>query len=305
MQKKKNKPYVIVTPAFNEGEYIEANIKSVAAQTILPLAWVIVDDGSTDATASIIHSYTKVHPWIRYVRREKESGQTYYGSSVYAILYGLTCLQDEVYDYLAVLDADITLCSDYYEQIFQKFRRHPELGIATGVYWERHNDQWTEVMIDRQSTPKAMQVFRKRCYEACDGYIPMMYGGEDAAIEVTARQRHWQTWSFQDISVKHHRPVGTGGGAKRLRARFNSGLTDYAIGMHPLFVLLKCFRRCFRESPLVISGILRLCGYVFGALTKVSRQLPLETRRYLRKEQVLRMLRVVRLSRPAWTPVSG
>ncbi len=296
--------YVIVTPAFNEAQYLKDTIESVISQTTLPVSWVIVDDGSTDNTAEIIQSYTTVYPWIHYLRREKKAGQTYYASNVYAILYGVTSLRHEPYDMLAVLDADITLCPDYYEQILRRFEKNPELGIATGVYCEKQNEQWVEVQIDRQSTPKALQVFRRQCYEACGGYIPMMYGGEDAAIEVTARQKKWQTWSFPDIAVKHNRPLGTGCGSKQLKAKFNSGLTDYAIGMHPLFVVFKSLRRCFCETPLFISGIARLCGHAHGALSHVPRQLPLNTRRYLRQEQMFRLLRVVRFVQPSWKPVS-
>jgi len=40
--------YVLVTPARNEASLIEFTIRAVAAQTVLPLRWVIVSDGSTD-----------------------------------------------------------------------------------------------------------------------------------------------------------------------------------------------------------------------------------------------------------------
>ena len=40
--------YVLVTPARNEEDYIEGVIESVASQSVLPLKWIIVSDGSTD-----------------------------------------------------------------------------------------------------------------------------------------------------------------------------------------------------------------------------------------------------------------
>ena len=46
--------YVLITPARNEEAFIEKAIESVVHQTILPLKWVIVDDGSTDATPDIV-----------------------------------------------------------------------------------------------------------------------------------------------------------------------------------------------------------------------------------------------------------
>ena len=39
--------YVLITPARNEADYIELTLKSVVSQTLRPLKWVIVSDGST------------------------------------------------------------------------------------------------------------------------------------------------------------------------------------------------------------------------------------------------------------------
>src|ERR1035441_9935437 len=40
--------YVLITPARNEADFIELTLKSVVSQTVRPLKWVIVSDGSTD-----------------------------------------------------------------------------------------------------------------------------------------------------------------------------------------------------------------------------------------------------------------
>ena len=50
-------PYVLITPARNEEAFIEKTIESVIHQTVLPVKWVIVDDGSTDRTAEIVCRY--------------------------------------------------------------------------------------------------------------------------------------------------------------------------------------------------------------------------------------------------------
>ena len=42
--------YVLITPARNEEAFIEKTIESMIRQTVLPMKWVIVDDGSTDKT---------------------------------------------------------------------------------------------------------------------------------------------------------------------------------------------------------------------------------------------------------------
>ena len=46
--------YVLITPARNEAQFIELTIKAVVAQTIRPIRWIIVSDGSTDGTDEIV-----------------------------------------------------------------------------------------------------------------------------------------------------------------------------------------------------------------------------------------------------------
>src|ERR1700739_297172 len=60
--------YVLITPARNEETFIEKTIESVRKQTVPPMRWVIVDDGSTDSTAQIVKRYVVQHPWMELVQ---------------------------------------------------------------------------------------------------------------------------------------------------------------------------------------------------------------------------------------------
>ena len=51
--------YLLISPVKNEEEHIEKTISSVLAQTIKPLQWVIVNDGSKDRTEEIINYHCK------------------------------------------------------------------------------------------------------------------------------------------------------------------------------------------------------------------------------------------------------
>ena len=59
-----NLAYMLVTPARNEAAFIERTIQSVIAQTVRPLRWVIVSDGSTDGTDEIVARYAANRDWI-------------------------------------------------------------------------------------------------------------------------------------------------------------------------------------------------------------------------------------------------
>ncbi|MBN1507012.1 MAG: glycosyltransferase family 2 protein [Sedimentisphaerales bacterium] len=294
--------YVLITPAYNEAALIAQTIESVLAQTVLPLRWVIVDDGSTDETAAIINQYTARFPWMECGHRVRRPDETYYGSNVYAILQGYERLKGLSFDYLAILDADIVLCPDYYERIIRQFDANRELGIATGTYLEEIGGRMVEAAIDRWSTPKALQVFRRACYEKIGGYIPCRNGGEDTCTEIMARMNGWQTWSFPQIRVVHRRPIGKGDGGKVLRARFRQGLSDYCLASHPLFMLAKSLRRCVKEKPYVLAGLARLFGFTYGYVAREPRQIPHDAGRYVRKEQMKRLLASVGIGPPLWQP---
>jgi glycosyltransferase involved in cell wall biosynthesis len=294
--------YIIITPAFNEEIHIGLTIEGVLAQMVLPRQWIIIDDGSTDQTAEIIKCYAAQHSWIHYVYRPKKPGQSYYSSNVYAIQHGISQIHNSklitqnseklCFDYLAILDADISLPSDYYQKILSRMATDPKLGIASGVYRDRLGENtFRKVLNDRRSTPKALMVFRKECYEAIGGFIPMKYGGEDTCACFTARMKGWKTWSFPNIVAIHNKPIGTGHAKSLLKIRFRQGIGEYFLATHPLFMLLKSLRRCIKEPPYGISGFIRMVGFMYAFFLCEPRQIPDELVRYVHTEQLHRVVK--------------
>jgi poly-beta-1,6-N-acetyl-D-glucosamine synthase len=283
--------FAIVTPAYNEARYIGMTIESVLAQTIKPLKWVIVDDGSMDDTPSIIQQYAAQYPWIEYIRREKVPGQQYFASNVYAIQEGIDRLGTVGYEYLAILDADISLSPNYYAMILSRLAKEERLGIASGVYVDRMADgRFRKVLNDRRSTPKSITVFRKPCFEQIGGFIPMKYGGEDTVACFAARMKGWKTWSFPDIEVIHNKPAGTGHAKGYLKIRFRQGVGEYYLASHPLFMLSKSVRRCFKEPPYLIGGLMRLAGYLTACVQHEQRQISGDLVQFIRAEQWCRVI---------------
>src|SRR3954467_3357885 len=70
---------VLITPARNEAAFIELTIKSVIAQSVRPLRWVIVSDGSTDGTDEIVRKYAAEHDWIELVRGSERKERHFTG----------------------------------------------------------------------------------------------------------------------------------------------------------------------------------------------------------------------------------
>ncbi len=94
--------YVLVTPARNEGALIENTIRSVIAQSVLPLRWLIVSDGSTDDTDAIVRRYASQYPWIELLRLpEREDRQ--FAAKAYAFNAGYERLKNLPFDVIGNL----------------------------------------------------------------------------------------------------------------------------------------------------------------------------------------------------------
>jgi len=285
--------YIIITPVHNEEKYIEQVIKSVILQTILPKKWIIVDDASEDRTPQIVAKYQKQYDFIECYRFEPGDIESYYSSRTYAFLAGYEKVRQIEYDFLAALDADLTLESTYYEHLLEEFDRNPRLGIASGIYMNKIGSRLEKVLIDMNDSPGAIQMFRRQCYEDIGGYIPQKYGGDDSCASIMARMKGWQTRSFSQYKVIHHRAVGTGDGRSVLGARFRQGLTEYSVATHPLFMLAKSFRRAFLEKPYFIGSAARMVGFLYGYWLKDGRKIPAEGIHFVRREQINRLIRCV------------
>lgn len=282
------KKYILITPARNEEAYIQKALESVVAQTVTPLKWVIVNDNSTDRTAEIVRDYAAKHPFISLVESDPATARSF-AAKVRAFSLGYNSVKDLPFDFIGNLDADLSFGSDYYERIIGEFDRNPALGVAGGVYLDRVGGEFRRTMSNPIDVPGSTQLFRRECFEQIGGgYFPLGTGGEDAAANITARMKGWQTRSFEHIQAHHHRRAGTGDGANIFRTRMNDGRCDYFLGTHPLFALVKSFRR-IGEPPYVVGAAARAWGYMAPWIRGEQRQVPDEFVAFLRREQMGRL----------------
>jgi len=280
------KEYVLITPARNEEGYLEKTIEAVISQTIRPRKWIIVSDGSVDRTDEIVTEYARNHNFIQLLRAG-EQRQKDFGSKVRAFQAGYDLLSGTSYSFVGNLDADVSFGPDYYQQILERFGANPELGVAGGIIWERVGEQFVPQRISLNSVAGAVQLFRRQCFEAFGGYIPMKSGGIDAAAEIMARMHGWKAQTFPEIPVYHHRRVSTGK-VTILSTRFHQGMTNYLLGYHPLFQIMSCLYRVV-DRPYLIGSALMLLGYGWSCLRRYQRAVPFEVVEFLRSEQKARM----------------
>ena len=278
--------YTLVTPARNEEAYIEKTLASVVKQTILPQKWVIVSDGSTDRTDEIVREYAEKYPFIELLRREAGSERNF-GNKVYAIQAGYDRLADVSFDFFGNLDADIELPPEYYEEMHKRFQQDAQLGLAGGIRFDLCNGKFKRIFCAKNSVGGPFQLFRRACYEAIGGYVPLKLGGVDAVAEIMIRQHGWRVRSFDDVEVHHYRCTGTAKGNK-IQASFRSGKKLYVIGYHPLFEFTKL--AVGLKNPKDFFRIIsEFAGYCWAAIARYPRQVPASFISYLQKEQLDRL----------------
>ena len=286
----RNMKYVLVTPARNEEAYIRETIEAVVNQTHLPERWVIVSDGSTDRTEEIVREYEREHSFITLLCAQGR-GKRSFGSKALAFKAGYEIVTGASYEFIGNLDADVTFARTYYERMLEEFSQNPRLGVAGGIIAEEWNGGLRKSRSAIHHAAGAMQLFRRECFEQIGGYVPMRTGGIDSVALIMARMKGWETRMFRDMEVLHHRKEGSALGAG-LRLRFRQGETDYNLGSHPVFIVVKGIRRLM-EKPYVISSAARMCGFFWSWLRRPARDVPEDVVRYYRKEQMRRLRRIL------------
>lgn len=280
--------YVLVTPARNEEKYIEKTIRSVISQTILPEKWIIVSDGSTDKTADIVKKYEEDYTFLQLLERKPNDSRNF-GSKVFAIQAGVECFQGMGYDFIGVLDADITFEPDFFENVITNLQANDNIGIGGGVVHQKNSEgEWEPFRGSfKWSVSGAMQMFKRECYQSIGGYLPLQKGGVDTIAEVMSRMHGWQVRTFESIELFHHRAMGTAEKSV-LEASFRRGIMEYVNGYHPLIQMLRFFTR-IPSSPFLLLTLFRTSGYYWALLKKEPMAVPDNVVTYLRKEQLQRL----------------
>jgi biofilm PGA synthesis N-glycosyltransferase PgaC len=250
--------YVIISPVKDEERYVEFTLESLTAQTLKPVLWVLVDDGSKDSTPEIINRYLSGHPFIRLVKNPR-AGIRQPGSAVIrAFNFGYDSIGETDYDFIVKLDCDLSFEPDYFEKLLWRFIDDKRLGIASGGYLEMDKaGVWKEVGMPSYHAAGACKVLRRKCFEEIGGFI--VAAGWDTVDEIRAMAGEWKTSHFTDLRIKHHKPEGSGIGA--IRTSFMHGEIYYLTGGSKLFFCIKVLHR-LGARPYVLSALVLFRGYI-------------------------------------------
>ena len=244
-----------------------------------------MSDNSIDNTDAIVMSYAKQHRFIKLIRNAG-SDERNFGSKVHAINRGYEQLSGTTYDYIGMLDADISFDNAYFKALIEKMESDKKLGIAGGIICEKVRGKYKEQIIYQKSVAGAIQFFRSECYEDIGGYIPLPYGGIDACAEIMAREKGWEVNTFRELKVLHHRRVG--GKSSLVKIRFKQGVMFYSLGYSPLYFVIRALYK-FVKDPLRSRSCATIIGYCYAMYKKIELALPLSSYTFLRNEQMQRL----------------
>jgi glycosyltransferase involved in cell wall biosynthesis len=278
-----SRKYVLISPCRNEAGYMRQTLDSVLAQTILPAKWVIVDDGSTDATPEILSEYAVRHDFIHVIRRADRGHRSVGPGVVDAFYSGYEAIDPAEYEYLCKLDLDLRLPPRYFEILMERMEANPRIATCSGksyieekgrVASERHGDDMSQGMT---------KFYRTSRFQAIGGFVrEVMWDGIDCH---RCRMNGWTacSWDEPDLRFIHLRPMGSSQDSI-LVGRARHGYGQYFMGTGFLYLLASALSRVC-EKPYVIGSMATLWGWLESWLKRAPRYDDMEFRSFLRSYQ--------------------
>ncbi|WP_342304732.1 glycosyltransferase family 2 protein [Methanolobus sp. ZRKC5] len=255
--------YILNTACKNEADNLIQLIDSVLSQTITPLMWVIVDDGSTDDSRIIIQKASADHEWIHYVflddAYKRDLGQHLAQVVQDGIDYAISDCESKnvTYHFIGNLDADLTLPKTFFENLLYEFEKDSSLGIASGGLQLKRGDSFVYIdHLPNDEPSGGHMLIRKSCFEDCNG-IPISKSF-DSVLKAKARIKGWSTKRFEDNIATEKRDVFNAEGYWNGYVKY--GESSYYLNFHPIHVFSKSVI-CTFIYPYYI-GFAFLLGYL-------------------------------------------
>jgi glycosyltransferase involved in cell wall biosynthesis len=275
--------YVIISPCRNEADFMRQTLDTVIAQSIRPARWVIVDDGSTDATPRILAEYASQHDWIEIVTRT-DRGRRAIGPGVVDAFYaGYEVINPDNYQYLCKLDLDLRLPLGYFEGLIARMEVNPRLATCSGKAYIEKNGELVGERHGDETSIGASKFYRVSCFKAIGGFVrEVMWDGIDCH---RCRMHGWIACSWDDPELRfvHLRPMGSSQQSV-YAGRMRHGFGQYFMGTGLLYMLANAINR-LNEKPYVLGSLAMLWGWLSSALQGKPRYDDPEFRNFLRRYQ--------------------
>jgi len=266
--------YIAVTIARNEEKNIRQTIESVLNQSIPPVLYVVVDDGSTDKTPQIVMEYepygvcyVKVLGGRFDVRSFNLCRAVNLGFEVATFLY-------PEWKYALKVDADSVIPGNYVERLLMYLERDPRIGIISGCIENRK--MW------RGRPSDGAKMYRRECWNDIGG-MDYVIGWDTHGII----KANWMGYKCLNLPI-FYRELRT---SKRetVSEWYYTGATRYFLGF-PLWHTFLVSLIYTNDKPYVLGSLIMFFSHLIHSLLKYCRPFSKEYYAYASKFAINEML---------------
>lgn len=277
--------YLLISPCRNESNYMRLTLDSVIAQTVQPSLWVIVDDGSTDATPEILAEYAAKHSFIKVVTRENRGHRSVGPGVIEAFYYGYDQVDTSQFDFICKFDLDLDLPTGYFEILIQRMLEEPRLGTCSGkaYFKDKSTGQLVSEKCGDEMSVGMTKFYRRTCFEDIGGFVrEVMWDGIDCH---KCRQLGWLavSWDEPELRFIHLRPMGSSQQGI-FTGRMRHGFGQYFMGTGIIYMFASSVFRML-HPPYFLGGFAMLWGYLKSLLQRKKRFSDDELVRFIRNYQ--------------------
>jgi glycosyltransferase involved in cell wall biosynthesis len=180
----------VIVPCFNQGRFLRDAIESAQQQTYAPVEVIVVDDGSTDHTASVVGAY----PSVRYIRQANSGAPAARNAG----------LRESRGAFLIFLDADDRLLPDAVATGVANLDAEPRLAFVTGhvrfidqdgspagMPEQQHagGDQFVALLRSNYIWTPGVVLYRRSILDAVGGFDPAARASADYELNIRIASR--------------------------------------------------------------------------------------------------------------------
>jgi len=284
MSGSRNRSYILVTPVHNEATHLEQVIVSVQEQTLHPVLWIAVDDGSTDESLAILEAAQDRLSWLTVLRFDHSE---YTRHLRYAAVcrtgfdHAIATLKARGcnWEYVGLLDSDILAPPEYFLSLVELMEADSRIGIASGGLLSVINSRLLRSRARTDWPMGAARLWRRQCFRETGGYD--LTPSPDSVSNVRALKHGCQLRRVESIAAIQVRPVGAASGM--WHGHVSAGQRAHFLGRHFALVFLGGMDMC-RERP-YYHGVAYIWGFVGAKLRRQAQTEDVMVRNYFGRER--------------------
>jgi glycosyltransferase involved in cell wall biosynthesis len=273
--------YCLISPCRDEAEFARITLACIDAQTIRPALWVIVDDGSTDATPALLADFAASRDWVRVLRRDDRGSRRVGPGVIDAFYAGYDTINPDDFDYVCKIDVDLDLPPTYFERMIERMEANPRLATISGKPYMRFHGRLVSELCGDENSVGMVKFFRTAAFQEIGGFVrQVMWDGIDGH---RCRMHGWQARSVDDPETRfiHLRPMGTSQ-TSWWAGRARHGFGQYFMGTGFTYMFASCLFR-LAHPPAVIGSVAMLWGWLSSAYHKLDRYDDIPFRQFLKR----------------------